>query len=295
MMTGSSPTPRADALVRDTEFTYTARDFRHIAEILHEECGIALGDNKANLVYSRLAKRLRAIGLKSFRDYCLFISEPEGLDERKAMIAAMTTNVTRFFREPHHFNNLRTVVLPRLEKTARAGGRVRIWSAGCSSGEEPFSIAMTVLDVIPDANNLDIRILATDLDQNMIAHARAAVYQGSVVESIPKHLLTSWAQKKVSEGETTYRMADKVRSLIRFNELNLLGPWPMTGGFDVIFCRNVMIYFDEDTQLKLCRRFSELLPPGGTLYIGHSERIDEDRLPLDLVGQTIYIKKGGSA
>jgi len=274
---------------------FTVRDFRQIAEILHADCGIALGENKANLVYSRLAKRLRALRFKAFREYCEFVISETGTEERKAMITAMTTNVTRFFREPHHFDHLRKAVLPRLAKAARSGRRIRIWSAGCSSGEEPFSIAMTVIAAIPDFANLDIKILATDLDQNMIAHGREASYDASVLGSIPKEYLKGCVARKETESESIIQMSDKVRSLVRFNELNLLHKWPMSGGFDVIFCRNVMIYFDEETQLKLCRRFTELLPPGGSLCIGHSEHIDEERVPVDLVGQTIYVKRGGSA
>jgi chemotaxis protein methyltransferase CheR len=282
----SNPLSRTDPS-RGTEFEFSTRDFRKISEIMRGECGIVLGENKANLVYSRLVKRLRALRIESFRDYCDFIASEDGADERRTMIAAMTTNVTKFFREPHHFDYLREKVLPRLAGEARAGRRVRIWSAGCSSGEEPFSIAMTVLAAIPDAAAFDVKILATDLDHTMIAHGRAGLYDGSARESIPKEY-----KKFYTANEDRIQMADKLRSLIRFNELNLLGAWPMTGGFDVIFCRNVMIYFDDETQFKLCRRFSDLLPHGGTLCIGHSERADTDRLPLDLAGQTTYLKNG---
>jgi chemotaxis protein methyltransferase CheR len=274
-----------------TEFEFTARDFRKIAEIMREESGIVLGENKANLVYSRLAKRLRKLNIDTFREYCDFVVSGEGADERRGMIAAMTTNVTKFFREQHHFDYLRDRVLPQLAKNAKAGDRVRIWSAGCSSGEEPYTIAMTVLGAIPDAASFDFKILATDLDHNMIAHGRAGLYDASATESIPKEYRKFFTDTG-SGNEARIQMSDKLRSLIRFNELNLLGNWPMTGGFDVIFCRNVMIYFDDDTQFELCRRYAQLLPIGGTLCIGHSERADTDRLPLDIVGQTTYRKKG---
>ena len=287
--------PRPEALGRDAEFAFSVSDFRWIAEFLLAECGIALGENKMNLVYSRLAKRLRALGLNSFQDYCELVGSEAGDAERKAMIAAMTTNVTRFFREPHHFDHLRDVLLPHFAKTLRSSGRVRIWSAGCSSGEEPFSIAMTILAAIPDAAALDVRILATDIDPNMVAHARSATYHGLSAESIPNELLRAWAVRKKTDGDTVYEMADKVRALVRFNELNLLRSWPMKGRFDAIFCRNVMIYFNEETQFNVCRRFAEMLPPGGILYIGHSERLAEEGLPFDLAGQTTYAKHGGSA
>ena len=289
-MSSNSPLNRVDP-ERGTEFEFTTRDFRKIAEIMRGECGIVLGDNKANLVYSRLVKRLRALHIESFRDYCDFIVSEDGADERRSMIAAMTTNVTKFFRETHHFEYLREKVLPRLASEARAGRRVRIWSAGCSSGEEPFSIAMTVLAAFPDAATFDVKILATDLDHNMIAHGRAGLYDGSAAESIPKDYKKFYSANEDGK-DPRIQMSDKLRSLIRFNELNLLGAWPMKSGFDVIFCRNVMIYFDDATQFELCRRFSDLLPHGGTLCIGHSERAEVDRLPLDVTGQTTYLKNG---
>ena len=288
----NSPGERAGALSRDTEFAFTEADFRAIAELLRRECGISLGANKKNLVYSRLAKRLRSNGLASFRDYCELISSEAGAEERQAMIAAMTTNVTRFFREQHHFDHLRTEVLPRLAKTLRARGRARIWSAGCSSGEEPYSIAMTVLAGIPEAAELNIRILATDIDPNMIAFGKAATYGSAIADSVPAEYLKTWCVRGESGGETVYRIADRVRSLVSFNELNLLGPWPMKGQFDAVFCRNVMIYFDGDTQAKLCGHFADLMPAGGVLYIGHSERLGEDDLSFDLCGRTTYIKRG---
>jgi chemotaxis protein methyltransferase CheR len=290
----NSTAERAGALSRDTEFAFTEADFREIAELLRMECGISLGANKKNLVYSRLAKRLRSNGLSSFRDYCALISGDDGAEERHAMVAAMTTNVTRFFREQHHFDHLRTEVLPRLAKSLRARGRARIWSAGCSSGEEPYSIAMTVLAAIPDAAEFNIKILATDIDPNMIAFGKAAAYGVGIADSIPAEYLKTWCVRGESDGDKVYRIADRVRSLISFNELNLLGPWPMQGQFDVVFCRNVMIYFDGDTQAKLCRRFANLMPPGGVLYIGHSERLGEDELSFDLHGRTTYVKRGGA-
>ena len=277
--------------VRDTEFAYTPSDFRRIADLLYAECGISLSDSKANLVYSRLVKRLRATGQSSFRDYCRLVASEEGAEERHAMIAAMTTNVTRFFREPHHFEHLRTVVLPRLTKTMDAGGKVRIWSAGCSSGEEPYSIAMTVLAAVPNAQERDIKILATDIDPQMVTHGRAAIYPEAAVDSVPSEFArTSLVREKSGNGKS-YRIADRVRSLVRFNELNLLSDWPMKNRFDVIFCRNVMIYFDDDTQLNLCRRFAAQLSPNGVLYIGHSERIPVDALPFVLRAQTTYERR----
>ncbi len=272
-------------LVPDAEFAFTAADFRKIAALVHGEAGIVLSEGKAHLVYSRLAKRLRSIGLRSFHDYCALV-ESDG-DERIAMIAAMTTNVTRFFREPHHFDHLRTL-LPPLAAAARAGRRLRIWSAGCSSGEEPYSIALTLLDAMPDAAQHDVRILATDLDPNMLTRGRSARYSRNAVAEVPPALKDRFI---VAEADGVV-ICDAARALVQFNELNLLSQWPMKGRFDIIFCRNVMIYFDEPTQEGIWRKFAGLLNPGGTLLIGHSERIATERQPFDLVAQTTYKLRG---
>lgn len=268
-------------------------DFRQIAQLVHAGAGIALTESKVNLVYSRLAKRLRAAGLKSFRDYCELINSTEGADERQAMIAALTTNVTRFFREKHHFDHVRDHLLPELAARARAGARVRLWSAGCSSGEEPYSLALTLLDAVPNAAELDMLVLASDIDPAMLAHAERGVYRASQLEDIPLASRRNRLEMIKSGNEMSFRIGDCVRALVRFRELNLLGSWPMAGKFDAIFCRNVMIYFDDATQHQLCERFAGILNENGMLYIGHSERVAAD-LPLDLVTQTGYRVRKGS-
>jgi chemotaxis protein methyltransferase CheR len=255
------------------EFVFTAEDFRHIAHILHAHAGIALSEAKAALVYSRLAKRLRALGLGSFRDYCALIEGVGGVDERQAMTAALTTNVTRFFREPHHFDHLRDVVMPGLAERARAGGRVRLWSAACSNGQEPYSMAMTVLSVLPNAADLDVRILATDIDPNMVAEGVAGVYSEEALEAAPALLRHRWFDKSPAHGPDRFSASETLRRLVSFRELNLIGDWPMRGRFDVIFCRNVVIYFDDTTQEKVWSRFLPTMAPDATLYIGHSERV----------------------
>ncbi len=251
-----------------------AQDFSQIAAILHADTGIHLPETKSSLVYSRLAKRLRALGLKSFREYCALVSASEGADERQQMIAALTTNVTRFFREPHHFEHLKTVMLPPLLATARRKGRVRIWSAGCSSGQEPYSIALTILSLLPDAAALDVRVLATDIDPNMIAAGRAGVYDDEALSAVPIDMRKRWfARLSDDGGAKKWGVNDELRQLVAFRELNLMGSWPMRGPFHAIFCRNVVIYFDLETQSRIWSRFTPLIGPGGFLYIGHSERL----------------------
>lgn len=277
--------------VADGEFAFTWQDFRQIAQLVHSESGIMVPESKVHLVYSRLAKRLRAIGLRNFRDYCALVVSDEGADERQKMIAAMTTNVTRFFREAHHFDYLRDHVLPGLLSEARRGGKVRIWSAGSSSGEEAYSIAITVLEHLPEAPNLDVRILASDIDPDMLTRGRDGCYEKRQVEDIPAELRKRWFFPS-SGNKSVFEISPDMRALVRFRELNLLSPWPMTGRFNVIFCRNVMIYFDEESQNRTWKRFADILVPGGILCIGHSERISTVTHPFDLVGQTIYRRRG---
>lgn len=283
---------RRRALV-EGEFLFTAADFNAIARMLHDDAGIALSESKVSLVYSRLAKRLRALGLESFRDYCALVAGSTGLGERQNMLAALTTNVTRFFREPHHFEHLKTNVLPELVARARAGGRVRIWSAGCSSGQEPYSIALSVLDMLPEAAQYDFRILATDIDPNMIATGRAAVYSDEIAQPIPALLRDRWMVRVRDGARQAWGAGEAMRALVAFRELNLMAKWPMRGRFDVIFCRNVVIYFDEPTQARIWSRFAPLLNPGGRLYVGHSERV-ADPTHFESDGLTSYRLKDAS-
>ncbi len=258
--------------VVEGEFPFTQSDFSRIAALLYEQAGITLSDSKSTLVYSRLAKRVRTLGLPSFAAYCDLVSQPEEADERGRMLNALTTNLTRFYREPHHFDHLREQVLEPIAAKVRAGGRLRIWSAGCSSGQEPYSIALTILSVIPEAAELDVKVLATDIDSNMIAQGQAGLYSDELVEPIPAALRTRWLERDPGD-RTRWRMSAAARTLVAFKELNLMKPWPIKGRFQAIFCRNVVIYFDEPTQEKIWSRFQPLLEADGRLYIGHSERL----------------------
>jgi chemotaxis protein methyltransferase CheR len=270
------------------DYVFTQRNFQQIAKRLYELSGIHLTEGKTTLVYSRLAKRLRKLGLNSFDEYCELINSSRGEGELSEFVNSLTTNLTKFFREPHHFDHLSRSVLPRLAAAARAGQRVRLWSAACSSGEEAYSMAVCLFQVIPDAHRHDVRILATDIDQNMIATARAGCYRDEAVAPIPKALRERWMVR--GDGDRPWRVKDEVRGIITFNEMNLIAPWPMRGKFDVIFCRNVVIYFDDRTQTDLWKRFRLALTPEGRLYIGHSERADGAGLETD--GLTVYKLQG---
>ncbi len=271
------------------DYVMTAEDLRRITALLYESSGIVMNQAKATLVYSRLAKRLRKLGLDNFRQYCQLVGSVEGADERKQMLSALTTNLTRFFREPHHFRDLRERVLPALLPGLRQGGRVRVWSAGCSNGAEPYSIAMTLLDAVPSILDYNLRILATDIDFRMVEAGREGVYDAEQVKDAPRQLVSRWMVPMRDENGPTFSAGDEMRKLVSFRELNLIGDWPMKGGFDVIFCRNVAIYFDEETQSGIWAHFVKKLVPGGQLYIGHSERIvGPAQALLRNVGVTAY-------
>lgn len=284
---------RPDDTLVSGDYPLLRRDLAEIADMIYADAGIHLNESKASLVYSRLSKRLRQIGLRSFRDYCQLVSSANGADERREMLSFLTTNFTRFFRENHHFEHLRNEVLPGLVARAKSGGRVRIWSAGCSDGQEPYSIALTVLSMLPNAASLDFRILASDIDPKILAQARAGVYDEQSLETVNAAMRKQWFQQ---EGERKWRVDDRVKALISFRELNLMGQWPFRGNFDVIFCRNVVIYFDEPTQARIWIRYADLLPVGGHLYIGHSERLSGDgKDRFDNIGITTYRHKGAKA
>lgn len=264
---------RKERLV-DGEFPLTKEDFQQIVEVAHSDAGIDLGEAKASLVYSRLTKRLRALHLESFASYCALLSKDDGNDERQQMVAALTTNVTRFFREPHHFEHLKAQVLPPLVARARAGAPVRIWSAACSSGEEPYSIALAVLSVMTDAAALDVKILATDIDPNTLQKGSAGVYTDAAMAAVEPELRRRWfSPNKCADGSKMWKAGDELRKLVTFRQHNLMGHWPMRGPFDAIFCRNALIYFREEAQVEVWCRFAPLLAPTGRLYVGHSERL----------------------
>jgi len=241
--------------------------------VLKAETGITLTEVKAPLVYARLVKRVRDLGLESFRSYCTLIAGDDGADERRRMTAALTTNITRFFREPHHFDHLRDEVMPDLVRHARRGGRVRLWSAGCSSGEEPYSIALTILQSLPDAERLDVKVLATDIDTEMLTRGQAAVYSDTEAQPIPPELRERWFHPRGDGAERLWGASKALCNLVAFRPLNLMSRWPMRGRFHAIFCRNTVIYFEEPEQRRVWAQMAEACEPGGFLYVGHSERV----------------------
>lgn len=256
----------------------TEPDFAKIAEIAYKAAGLAIGAGKSAMVHTRLARRLRALGLPDYAAYCAHLDGPDGANEIGLMISALTTNVSHFFRESHHFDIFRNEVLPPLIQRARAGGRVRIWSAGCSNGQEPYSIVMTMIAAGMPMDR-DVRVLGTDIDPNVIAHAREGLYPETMLSGLPDAERDRFFKPVPGRSEQQWQASEALRSAVQFRGLNLLDDWPMRGRFDAIFCRNVVIYFDAATQDRLWHRFADKLQPDAWLFIGHSERLSPTAQP----------------
>lgn len=249
--------------------------FAAISRLAYQESGLQLVAEKTSMIQSRLRHRLRAVGIDTFDKYAAFVCSDDGIGERRQMISALTTNVSHFFREHHHFEMLADQIMPSLIDGVRSGSRLRIWSAGCSNGQEAFSIAMALLNKFPDLAKLDFKILATDIDPNVVNFATQAVYPKSLIGGVPSDLLKKYFRSETDNREERFSAGEELRSLVSFRELNLLSSWPMKHQFDVIFCRNVVIYFDAQTQNKLWPRFRQVLTNRGHLFLGHSERISD--------------------
>jgi chemotaxis protein methyltransferase CheR len=281
-MAGNGGAPQRD-------FHFTDEDFAFIRKLVAERTGIALSDAKKDLVYGRLSRRLRQLGIRGFAAYCELLKQGDE-QELVHFVNAITTNLTAFFREHHHFDYLADTVLTRWAEDA-GKRRLRIWSAGCSSGEEAYSIAMVVREKFPHCAGRDIRILATDLDTNVVAHAKAGIYDAARVEGLPPERLRRWFRKGRGTNAGAVRVAPALQELITFKPLNLMQPWPMKGLFDVIFCRNVVIYFDKPTQRILFDRYANLLADDGHLFVGHSETLFKVTDRFQLIGKTVYRKR----
>jgi len=266
------------------EFPMADKDFTTLAAKAYDISGIVLGDHKKDLVYSRIARRIRRLNLSNFSQYCQYL-ESHPASETSEFLNAITTNLTSFFRESHHFEFLSKVVIPEWKKRGRQEP-IRIWSAACSTGPEPYSIAITLNKNMP-IQQYDIKILATDLDSNVLKKAREGIYPIEEIEQLPRDYLSSFLRQKNSDMG---KVKEPLRDLIQFNRLNLLGPWPIKHKFDVIFCRNVVIYFNKETQQELFSRLADQLNEGGYLFIGHSETLHGVSDRFIPKGRTIYKK-----
>ncbi|MFK8047058.1 MAG: protein-glutamate O-methyltransferase CheR [Halioglobus sp.] len=276
-------------LVEGRPFEFTDADFKRVCELVRKNTGIALSDHKRDLVYGRLAKRLRVHKLDCFSAYCSLVeNNPEA--ELESFTNAITTNLTAFFREDHHFKHLENTVLPTLVSGHNRNKRIRIWSAGCSTGEEPYSLAISLRERIPDIDSRDIQILATDLDSNVIRTASAGIYTQERIEGLDEERQKRWFRKGKGANAGKVQVSPELAKLITFRQLNLMNTWPMKGVFDIVFCRNVVIYFDKETQKVLFDRFANAMPPNSNLFIGHSETLHNVCERFELIGKTIYRK-----
>lgn len=276
----------------ETVDNLTERDFERISQVIYRHCGINLHEGKKELVRARIAKRVRQTGMKSFRQYVDFaLSDPNG-PEFTTLVDSLSTNLTSFFRENQHFVFLTERFLPELiaQKRRRGDNRIRAWSAGCSSGEEPYTIAMTLCEALDKTGSWDIKILATDISTQVLTKATTGVYDKTRVQSVPPALRGKYFAPRLVNGQPMLAVVPRLRGMIAFKYLNLMEPWPFHGPFDFIFCRNVMIYFDKPTQAKLVQRYHDVLAAGGILFAGHSESLTGINHQFRFVQATIYKK-----
>ena len=265
------------------EISLSEREFSRIKSRVYAVAGISLSDAKRTLVISRLSKIVRGLGLTSFDAYVDLLERGGTAQDSQNFVNALTTNLTRFYREDHHFEHLRSHVGGLIAHKPR-GTRLRIWSAGCSTGQEPYTIGLDLLAAFPELKRWDFKILATDIDTAVLAKAARGIYPDSELSG-----LTPERQRLFERSEDGgLQIPASARELVSFKPLNLIGPWPMTGPFDAIFCRNVAIYFDKPTQGEMFGRLGKMLAPEAFLYIGHSENLGAGGGDFRLVGKTIY-------
>jgi chemotaxis protein methyltransferase CheR len=268
------------AMAETREFPFSAEHFRLISERMHAFSGIRLPEAKREMVYARLARRLRSLGIASFDDYVRFLElEPA---EWEHCSNALTTNVTSFYREEHHFRAL----AEHARSTRRAGEPFRVWSAGCSTGEEPYTIAMCLTEAIGPGG---FRVTASDLDTQVIAQAAEGVYPLQHVQALAPERQKRFFLRGAGRFEGRARVRPELAASIDFLRVNLMdSAWPIAPGLDAIFCRNVMIYFDKATQRRLVERYAALLRPGGLFFAGHAESLLDQGRHFRLRGQTVY-------
>jgi len=269
----------------------TEREFRRFSEFIQAKCGIKISPAKKQMLEARLHKRLRSLGMTSFPDYCAYLFSREGMaKELILLIDAVTTNKTDFFREPAHFDYLSNNIVPEFISSG-AVRRLRLWSAGCSSGEEPYTLAMVLSECSRNFEGFGFSILATDISTKVLEKARQGVYEAERAAQVPWEMKRKYFMTNRDRNKRLVRIVPEVRSLIRFDRLNLVDEeFSLTESKDIIFCRNVIIYFDRPTQEKLLNQFCRHLSPNGYVFLGHSETLSGLDVPLVRVESTIYRK-----
>lgn len=274
--------------VGDLELTKS--DFRLVAELVYKAAGIVVRDHKEAMVRGRLMRRCRELGLASIAEYCAVLRTPAIERELPGLLNALTTNHTAFYREAHHFEHLASAALPALMPDGpERVGRFRIWCAAASSGEEPYTIAATVNAFLRGVSVRDLRILATDIDTEVLDRGERGIYAVQSIESLDPPLKSALMLEPSGPGQV--RVGERLRRMIAFKRLNIIEPWPMSGPFEVIFCRNMLIYFDQPTKASIITKFIAMLRPGGYLYLGHSEALPQSFPELVPCGRTIYQRR----
>jgi chemotaxis protein methyltransferase CheR len=272
--------------------TMSNEDFKKLSSFIYEEYGIKMPEVKKTMLQSRLHKRLRELNMTNYKDYVNYVFSKEGQQsEIIHMIDMVSTNKTDFFREPVHFDYLHSHVLPELIQPGRSGRSLKIWSAGCSSGEEPYTIAISLTEFIAQNPSLafDFSILATDISTRMLKFAADAIYKEARVEVLPLTLKKKYLLKSKDRGNPTVRIIPELRHKINFQRLNFMDPhYSVPENFDIVFCRNVLIYFDRETQEKVINKLCSKLKPGGFFFLGHSESITNFNVPLKQLKPTIF-------
>lgn len=276
---------------RDQSFRLSDADFNFLCQFVYDCSGIVLNDSKREMVYRRLTRIIRERKLSSFTEYCALLKTSSS-DEKDYFINAITTNLTSFFREMHHFDYLMKYEIPRLiDEKSKGNRRLRVWSSASSTGEEPYSIAITLAESFRGKfDGWDVKILATDIDSNVLATGKTGEYSAKRIEDISVNYQQKYFYRGAGANKSLVKVDKKLKKLITFKQLNLLHEWPMKGPFDIIFCRNVIIYFDKKTQNDLFARYYELLAPGGLLILGHSENLGNYQQYFENVGRTIFRK-----
>jgi chemotaxis protein methyltransferase CheR len=283
-----------ESAARDIEHaSLLTRDFSRLSRFIYDTCGIKMPDVKKTMLEARLQKRLRALGMHSFSDYCDYLFSSAGMEQELVqMLDMVTTNKTDFFREPEHFDYLTQKVLPDW-CVRHPGGRLSIWSAGCSSGEEPYTLAMVLSEFAVHNPGFDFQILATDISTRVLEKAKNAVYPEALVDPVPLSLKKKYLLRSKDKASGMIRIVPQLREKVRFRRLNFMDEdFGMREQLDIIFCRNVIIYFDRPTQEKLLQRFHRQMKVGSYIFMGHSETLSGLNVPLTSVFPTVYRKLG---
>jgi len=281
-------------MLHEREFEFSMEQFNELAGVIYDLTGIVLKQQKYNMLYARLTRRLRQLGFSDFSQYIELVKGSTAEEELSSLVNAVTTNLTRFFREKHHFRHMRNEVLrPLVNANKHIAGmapskKIRVWSAGCSTGEEPYTVAMTLAASIPNIETWDVKILATDIDANVLTTSKNGRYNQASVDTVPSVLAERFFHD--TEDETLQEVDASLKEMINFAHLNLMGDWPIKTQFDIIFCRNVLIYFDKAAHVRLVKEFKRHLKPGGLLCLGHAEALTAEGSGLTSLGQSMFQK-----